>query len=192
MTPLIKTNFKMFFYNLIIFDFIFLSSVNKKKSNFHLEQVTFLKFKRYFRLSLFELLIGFKLFIRLFQYILKKSLINKYKSQILLYIWCGNSQNIKFLNFFFNRYSLEMPFEITGLFPRINKNFKFFKNILVLDQLLKKNDYKKFFFNNLYLIQKIGFYHEPLSSGSYNIYNSLNDTKKLIFICLILIQIFKK
>lgn len=192
MTTLIKTNFKIFFYNLIIFDFIFLSPVNKKKSNFHLEQVTFSKHKSYFRLSLFELLVGFKLFIRLFQFLLKKSLTNKYKSQILLYIWSGNSQNIKFLNFFFNRYNLEIPFEIIGLFPRINNKFNFFKNILILDQPLKKNDYKNFFFKNLHLIQKVGTSQEPLSSGSYNIYNNLNDTKKLIFICLILIQVFKK
>jgi hypothetical protein len=192
MRTLTKTNFKMFFYNLIIFDFIFLSPLNKKKSNFHLEQTIFSKNKHYFRLALFELLKGFKLFIRLFQFLLKKSLTKKYKTQILLYLWCGNSQNIKFLNFFFKRYNLEIPFEIINIFPRLSNKFKYFKNILVLDQPLKKNDYKNFFFRNLYLIQKIGVSQEPLSWGSYTIYNTLNDTKKLIFICLILIQVFKK
>lgn len=192
MNKLTKTNFKTFFYNLIIFDFLFLSPLNKKRSNFYLEQTVFLKNKHYFRLSLFELLNSFKLFIRFFQFLSKKSRIKIYQSQILLYLWCGNFQNINFLNFFFKKYNLDIPFEIIHLFPRVNNKFNFFKNILVLDQALTKNDYKNFFSRNLYLIQKINIFHETLGYGSYKIYNNLNDIKKLIFISLILIQIFKK
>lgn len=192
MKNLTQTNLKTFFYNLITFDFIFLSPLNKKRSNFHIEQTVFSKNKFYFRLSLFELLNSFKLFIRFFQFLSKKSKIKNYRTQILLYIWSGSFQNIKFLNFFFKKYKLDISFDIIHLFPQVSNKFKFFKNILVLDHKLTKNDYKNFFLRNLYLIQKINVFHETMGWGSYKIYNNLNDIKKLIFISLILIQVFKK
>jgi hypothetical protein len=192
MNTLTKTTLKTFFYNLIFFDFIFLNPFNKKVSNFYLQKTLFLKNKYFFRLSVFELLKSFKLFIRLFYFLSKQSNTNKFNKKLLLYIWCANLQDIQFLKFFLNKYKMGILFEISHLFPNINKKFNFFKNVLVLDQQLKNNDYKNFFFRNLYLIQRVDIFEDFKSWGSYKIHNNLNDIKKLILFGLILVQIFKK
>lgn len=191
MNNLTKTTLKTFFYNLIIFDFIFLNPLNKKLSNFYLQKTFFSKNKYIFRLSLFELLKSFKLVIRLFYFLSKQKNNKNFNKKILLYIWCSNLQDIQFLNFFLNKYKMNVLFETTNLFPDINKKFNFFKNVLVLDQKLKNNDYKNFFFRNLYLIQKVDTFEEFKNWGSYKIHNNLNDIKKLILFGLILVQVFK-
>ena len=192
MNNLTKTTYKTFFYNLIVFDFIFLNPTNKKLSHFYLEQIIFNKDNYFFKLSIFELLKSFKLFIRLFQFLSKKSKIKKYSNKLFLYIWCNNYQNIKFLNFFLKKYNLDTPFKVTNSFPRIGHNSPFFKNVLVLNQQLQNSNYKNFFSQNLYLIQKVGAFNELKNWGSYKIYNNLNDIKKLILLSLVLVQIFKK
>lgn len=192
MNKLTKTILKTFFFNLIIFDFIFLNPINKKVSNYYLQKVLFLKNKYFFHLSLFELLKSFKLFIRLFYFLSKYSnnkLINK---KILLYIWCNNIQDIYFLKFFLKKYKFNTFFEITNIFSFMTKKLNFFKNILIFDQKLKNNDYKNFFFQNLHLVQRVDMFKDNNFWNSYKIYNNVNDIKKLILFGLILIQIFKK
>lgn len=192
MNKLTKTILKTFFFNLIIFDFIFLNPLNKKVSNYYLQKVLFLKNKYFFHLSLFELLKSFKLFIRLFYFLSKYSNSNLFNKKILLYIWCNNIQDIYFLKFFLKKYKFNTFFEITNIFSFMTKKLNFFKNILIFDQKLKNNDYKNFFFQNLHLIQRVDMFKDNNFWSSYKIYNNVNDIKKLILFGLILIQIFKK
>ena len=192
MNNLVKTTLKTFFYNLIIFDFLFLNSLNKKKSNFYLQKILLSKNKHVFRLSMFELLKSFKLFIRLFYFLSRYSKTKKFNKNLFLYIWCANLQDIHFFKFFLNKYKINILVEFLYLFPSVGNKLKFFKNILIFDNELKNNDYKNFFFQNLYLIQRVDTFKDKRNWGSYKIYNNLNNIKKLILFGLILIQIFKK
>lgn len=192
MHSITKTTLKTFFYNLIFFDFIFLSPLTRKVSNFYLNKISFLKHKYLFRLSIFELLKGFKLFIRLFSFLANQLRTKMAKKKLFLHLWCHNSYDIQFLQFFFNKYKLKIPLEISFLFPQISNKFSHLNSVLVLDQSLNSNDYKNFFFRNIHLIQKIGISEDFKNWGSFKIHNSLNTKKKLLLIGLILIQIFKK
>ncbi|MBR08226.1 MAG: hypothetical protein CMP48_11185 [Rickettsiales bacterium] len=184
-----NTLHKNLFYNLIFFDFILLSSSSKKISNFFLEKIIFSKKKYLLHLLLYDLLKSFKQFIRLYLYI-KKALTFKSLS-FFMYIWSTNYQNIKLLKLLFKHYKIKIPLKIKNFFPvRINQSNH--KNILTLDKKLNFNDCQNLFNKNFFLIQEINSYDSFLNFGTYKIYNDLTDFKKLIFIGLILIKIFKK
>jgi len=87
---------------------------------------------------------------------------------------------------------MRIPVEVDVVFPRWKHNSFALKNILVLDYQLMSNTYKALFFQNYHLIQTINPVEETINWGSYKVYNSLIDFKKLLFIGLILVQFFKK
>jgi hypothetical protein len=185
-----KSIYNDLFYNLILFDFILLSSSNKKISSFFVEKYIFSKKNYLVRLVLFDLLKSFKRFIRIFQFIQKFSKQQQLKS--LLYIWLKESQNVIVLNMLFRKYKLPITLKVETFFPHKKNDFLDFNNILIFDQKMSNNKYKNLFFKDYYLIQQINVFEEKSNWGSYKIFNSLTDFKKLIFIGLLLIQIFKK
>lgn len=184
-----STLHKTLFYNLVAFDFILLSSSNKRISNFFLDKYIIAKKKYLIRLSLLDLLKSFKRYIRLLQFIQSNL---RYKQKNLFYIWVSNFQNLELLSLLFKKYKMRIPFEVEIIFPRWKNNFFSLKNILILDYQLMNNAYKALFFQNYHLIQTINSVEETINWGSYKIYNNLTEFKKLLFIGLILVQFFKK
>ena len=174
---------KSLLYHLIIFDFIFLTHFTKKSSNLNYKN----KNLYVVRLAVLELLKSIKRFLRSFQFL------NKWKKEeVLFHINISNLQYIKFLNILFKKYNLNTTLNISSIFPGLNIDIKKIKSILVLDKHLSENNYKKLNFNKFFLVQEINSFNNINNFGSYKVYNNINDFKKLLFLGVFLLQIFKK
>lgn len=178
---------KSLLYNLIIFDFIFLTSFTKRTSNLVAKKYRISKKLYIVRLAIFELLKGIKRFLRLFQFL------NKWEDQkALFYICITNPQYIKFLNSLVQKYDLNISLNISSLLPRLHSKTSELKSILILDTLLSNNSYKSLNFSQFFLVQEINSFNSVNNSGAYKVYNNLNDFKKLLFLGIFLLQVFKK
>ena len=178
---------KSLLYNLIIFDFIFLTNYTKKTSNLAAKKYQISKKIYVTRLAILELLKSIKRFLRSFQFL------NKWKDKkTLLYICVDNPQYIKFLNILFEKYNLNIALNIGTLLPGSSLKSNELKSILVLDKFLSNNNYKNLNFYQFFLIQEINSFNNINNSGTYKIYNNLQDFKKLLFLGIFLLQIFKK
>lgn len=178
---------KSLLYNLIIFDFIFLTSFTKKTSNLAVKKYRVSKKLHIVRLAIFELLKGIKRFLRLLQFL------NKWEDQkALFYICIANPQYIKFLNSLIQKHNLNVSLNISSLLPRLRSNTNELKLVLILDKLLSNNNYKSLNFSQFFLIQEINSFNSINNFGAYKVYNNLNDFKKLLFLGIFLLQVFKK
>jgi hypothetical protein len=187
-TKIIK---KTLLYNLIIFDFILLESSISKISNFFIEKFdnillssnSFLK-KKFLRVSLTETVKSFKRYIRLFYFLKKK------RNKKIITIFSSDS-NLELLKLLFKQYKLTSFFYLNST-NSILYSFKFLKSLLFLEQPFNKSNFLSFFFKNFFLLQTINSLEDNLHYNTYKIFASLDDYKKIIFIGLILISIFKK
>lgn len=178
---------KSLLYNLIIFDFIFLTNYTKKTSNFIVQKYNVSKNLCIVRLAILDLLKSLKRFLRSFQFL------NKWKDKnVLFHICIDNPQYIKFLNIFFEKYNLNLNLNISTLLPSLNLKSYELKSILILDKFLVKNNYKNLNFYKFFLVHEINSFNMLNNSGVYKIYNNLNDFKKLLFLGIFIFQIFKK
>lgn len=178
---------KSLIYNLIIFDFIFLSNYTKSSSNFIFKKYQTSKKLYIVRLAIFELLKSIKRFLRSFQFF------NKWDKKItFLHICIDNLDYINFLNILFEKYNLNTTLNISILLPRVNLKSKELKSILILDKLLSNNDYKSLNFNQFFLVNEINSFSNLNNCGVYKIYNNVNEFKKLMFLGVFLLQIIKK
>ena len=178
---------KSLIYNLIIFDFIFLSNYTKSSSNFIFKKYQASKKLYIVRLAIFELLKSIKRFLRSFQFF------NKWDKKItFLHICIDNLDYINFLNILFEKYNLNTTLNINILLPRVNLKSKELKSILILDKLLSNNDYKSLNFNQFFLVNEINSFSNLNNCGVYKIYNNVNEFKKLMFLGVFLLQIIKK
>mgnify|MGYP003386180069 CR=1 FL=1 len=178
---------KSLLYNLIIFDFIFLTNYTKKTSNLVTKKYYISKKLYVVRLAILELLKSIKRFLRSFQFL------NKWKDKkTLFYICIDNPQYIKFLNVLFEKYSLNTTLNISTLLPGLSLKSKELKSILILDKFISNNNYKNLNFYQFFLVQEINSFNNVNNSGAYKIYNNLNDFKKLLFLGIFLLQILKK
>jgi len=178
---------KSLLYNLIIFDFIFLTNYTKKTSNLVTKKYYVSKKLYVVRLAILELLKSVKRFLRSFQFL------NKWKDKkTLLYICIDNPEYIKLLNVLFDKYSLNTTLKISTLLPELSLKSNELKSILILDKFLSNNNYKNLNFYQFFLVQEINSFNSVNNSGSYKIYNNLNDFKKLLFLGIFLVQILKK
>jgi hypothetical protein len=176
---------KTLLYNLIIFDFILLESSTKKISNFFIEklEVNIQKKKikkNYLRIPVEETLKSIKRFIRLL-YFLKK------KKSLITFI-SNSDQNIELLKLLFKQFNLTC-------FINFNSEFtpnKFLKSGIFLEYPLLKSKFLSLFFKRIFLLQSINSFENSSHYNIYKIFSSLDDYKKLIFLGLILVSIFKK
>ena len=190
-----KKNMKLFnnkiqkslIYNLIIFDFIFLSNYTKTSSNLISKKYQASKKLHIVRLAIFELLKSIKRFLRSFQFF------NKWDKKVtFLHICIDNLEYINFLNILFEKYKLNTTLNISILLPRVEFKSNEFKSILILDKLLSINDYKSLSFNQFFLVNEINSLNNVHNCGAYKIYNNVNEFKKLMFLGVFLLQILKK
>jgi len=176
---------KTLLYNLIIFDFILLESSTKKISNFFIQKLEIniqkkdLK-KKYLRIPVEETVKSIKRFIRLLYFIKKKkSLIN----------FISNSdQNAELLKLLFKQFNLTC-------FITLNSDFtstKFLKSAIFLEYPVTKSNFISLFFKQIFLLQSINSLENSLHYNMYKIFSTLDDYKKLIFLGLIIVSIFKK
>jgi hypothetical protein len=178
---------KSLLYNLIIFDFIFLINYTKKTSNLVIKKYHVSKKLYAVRLTIFELLKSIKRFLRSFQFF------NKWKDKkTLFYICIDNPQYIKFLNILFEKYNLNTTLNISTTLPKFCLKSNELKSILILDKFLSNSNYKNLNFYKFFLIKEINSFNNVNNSGSYKVYNNLNDFKKLLFLGIFLLQILKK
>lgn len=190
-----KKNMKLFnnkiqkslIYNLIIFDFIFLSNYTKTSSNLISKKYQASKKLHIVRLAIFELLKSIKRFLRSFQFF------NMWDKKVtFLHICIDNLEYINFLNILFEKYKLNTTLNISILLPRVEFKSNEFKSILILDKLLSINDYKSLSFNQFFLVNEINSFNNVHNCGAYKIYNNVNEFKKLMFLGVFLLQILKK
>jgi|TARA_Y100000780_G_scaffold83465_1_gene75385 hypothetical protein len=178
---------KSLLYNLIIFDFIFLTNYTKKTSNLATKKYHVSKNLYVVRLAVLELLKSIKRFLRSFQFL------NKWKDKkTLLYICIDNPQYIQFLNVLFEKYNLNTTLNISTLLPGLSLKSNELKSILILDKLISNSSYKNLNFYQFFLVQEVNSFNNINNSGAYKIYNNLNDFKKLLFLGIFLLQILKK
>lgn len=178
---------KSLLYNLIIFDFIFLTSYTKKTSNLTTKKYRVSKKLYVVRLAILELLKSIKRFLRSFQFL------NKWKDKkSYFYICMDNPQYINFLNILFEKYNLTTALNFSTVLPGSNLKSKELKSILVLDKFLSNNNYKNLNFYQFYLVQEINSFNNVNNFGAYKVYNNLDDFKKLLFLGIFLLQILKK
>jgi hypothetical protein len=178
---------KSLLYNLIIFDFIFLTNYAKKTSSLVTKKYHVSKKLYVVRLAILELLKSIKRFLRSFQFL------NKWKDKKTLFHICiENLDYIKILNVLFEKYNLNTTLNISTLLPGSNLKSNQLKSILILDKFLSSNNYKNLNFDQFFLIQEINSFNNVNNSGVYKVYNNLNDFKKLLFLGIFLLQILKK
>lgn len=178
---------KSLLYNLIIFDFIFLTNYSKKNSNLIIKKYRVSKKIYIVRLAVLELLKSIKRFLRSFQFL------NKWKDKkTLFYICMDNLQSITFLNILFKKYNLNIKLNISTSLPKFSLKSNQIKSILILDKYLSNNNYKNLNFYQFFLVHEINSFNNISNSSTYNIYNNLHDYKKLLFLGVFLLQIFKK
>jgi hypothetical protein len=104
---------KSLLYNLIIFDFIFLTNYTKKTSNLVSKKYHVSKKLYIVRLAILELFKSIKRFLRSFQFL------NKWKDKkTQFYICSDNPQHIEFFTDFFENYNLNTTLTISALLPR--------------------------------------------------------------------------
>lgn len=186
-------------FNLIIFDFILLESSSKKISNFFIEKVKHQKFL-ISRISLFPIIKNFKRFIRLLQFlknISSQSLTKKFSKNStptfinFFYFWIHSEQNLELLKLLFKKYKL-FCFVHLNTFPPFFKSKFSLKTSLIFDQYLNLRNFFSFFFKKFYLLQSFNFFQDSPHYTIFKIFADFNDYKKLIFLGLIFISIFKK
>ena len=178
---------KSLIYNLITFDFLFLTTYTKSSSNFISKKYHVAKKLYVVRLAIFDLLKSIKRFLRSFQFF------NKWdKKRTLLHICLDNLDYINFLNILFKKYKLNTTLNVSLLLPRVNLKSKELKSILILDKVLSNNDYKGLNFNQFFFVNEINSFSNLNNFGVYKIYNNVNEFKKLMFLGVFLLQIIKK
>lgn len=189
------------FYNLIIFDFILLESSSKKISNFFIEKFknkTFLISK----ISLFPLIKNFKRFIRLLQFLksisiesLKKKFFLKslknYNFVNFFYFWVPSETNLELLKLLFNKYKISCFLHLNTFSPFIKSKF-LLKTSFIFDHFLNLRNFFSFFFKKFYLLHSFNFFQDSTRISTFKIFADFNDYKKLIFLSLIFLSIFKK
>lgn len=182
---------KTLLYNLIIFDFILLEASTYKISNFFIEKFETsstsnrLLQKKFLRLSLNEIVKSFKRFIRLL------SFLKKIKKKSLITIIANSEQHVELAKILFKQYHLTclINFNHRSL---MSTSSTFLKSVLFLEYSFNKSHFLSFFLKNFFLLQTINSFEDNLHYSLYKIFSSLEDYKKLIFLNLILISIFKK
>jgi hypothetical protein len=176
---------KTLLYNLIIFDFILLESSTKKISNFFIQKLEIniqkkdLK-KKYLRIPVEETVKSVKRFIRLLYFIKKK--------KSLITFISNSDQNAELLKLLFKQFNLTC-------FITFNSDFtsnKFLKSAIFLDYPVTKSNFISLFFKRIFLLQSINSLENSLHYNMYKIFSTLDDYKKLIFLGLIIVSIFKK
>lgn len=176
---------KTLLYNLILFDFILLESSTKKISNFFIQKLDttihkkVLK-KKFLRISVEEMVKSVKRFIRLLYFLKKK------KSLIIL--MSNSDQNTELLKLLFKQFNLTC-------FLTFNSEFTFntfVKSIIFLEYPVTKSNFISLFFKQIFLLQSINSFENSAHFNLYKIFSTLEDYKKLIFLGLIIVSIFKK
>ncbi len=186
------------FYNLIIFDFILLESSSKKISNFFIENFKNQKFL-ISRISLFPLIKNFKRFIRLLQFLKSISIVSLKKNNFLnslsnynfFYFWVSSEINLEVLKLLFKKYKISCFLHLNLFSPFIKSKF-LLKTSFIFDHFLNLRNFFSFFFKKFYLLHSFNSFQDSVRINTFKIFSDFNDYKKLIFLSLIFLSIFKK
>lgn len=188
------------FYNLIIFDFILLECSSKKISNFFLEKFKNQKFL-ISKISLFPLIKNFKRFIRLLQFLKSISVefkknkklnkLNFYKFNNFFYFWIQSETNLELLKLLFKKYKISCFIHLNTFSPFFKSKF-LLKTSFIFDHFLNLRNFFSFFFKKFYLLHCFNFFQDSKRITTFKIFSDFNDYKKLIFLNLIFLSIFKK
>lgn len=186
---ILKQDFKKtLLYNLIIFDFILLESSTNKISNFFLEKVktsTQKGLKTSFRFSLEDTVKSFKRFIRMLTFL-------KSKKKKNLFTFINNSEyTLELIFLVFKQFKLNCFFEYSSSCAILDSK-RYLKSVLLFDFPLTKSNFLFFFFKKIFFLHMFNDYGNNVHYNTYKIFSSLEDYKKIIFLSLILVSIFKK
>lgn len=191
------------FYNLIIFDFILLESSSKKISNFFIEKFKNQKFL-ISKISLFPIIKNFKRFIRLLQFLKsisdntleKFNFVNslnkyKYKFKNFFYFWVESENTLELLKLFFKKNKISCFLHLNFFSPFKRSKF-LLKTTFIFDHFLNIRNFFSFFFKNFYLLHCFNSFQDSNRFNIFKIFADFNDYKKLIFLSLVFLSIFKK
>ena len=173
--------------NLIDLDFFLLNS-NLNLNSHNLKHSLVLKqVDRINSLDLLELLKSLKQLIRLLQFLKKQT-------SYTLHIQVNNKQHYNLLNQFFSEYKTNIALKIETSFLKnhtLNKNSVEMLLILGEHFSIKNNSIIKRLFNqNIFLFNRINSTNEFNNCGAYKIFNDLFDFKKIIFLIILINQVF--
>lgn len=174
--------------NLIVSDFIYIKkNKNYKELKVYNSQIKILKSSnKLVVLDILEVFKQLKQLIRIFIF-LKKNKINNINFLI------NNKQYQKLLLNFFNMYlKNEISINILNTLMLNSNNVNSFLIILNKNMHYEKNFFKNLILNNAFLVCLINLEKEIKNYGVYKIYNEISDFKKLIFLLVIISQIYKK
>lgn len=184
---ILKQDFKKtLLYNLIIFDFILLESSTKKISNFFLEKVKIItqkKLKNALRFSLEDTTKAFKRYIRMLNFLKKKP--------PLFTIISISENTLELMYSVFKQFKLTCSFEYS-LSCAITNSKKNLKSVLLFDFPITQSNFLFFFFKKIFFIHSFNDYEDTVHYNIYKIFSSLEDYKKIIFLSLLIVSIFKK
>lgn len=179
---------KTLLYNLILFDFILLESSTKKISNFFIEKVDIFTQKGLrtaFKFSLEDTTKAFKRFIRMLKFL-------KLKRKKSLFTIIGHSEDtLELIYMLFKQFKLDCFFEYKSSCAVLESK-KYLKTALTFDFPLTKSNFLFFFFKKIFFVHTFDDYKDTVNYNTYKIFSSLEDYKKIIFLTLLIVSIFKK
>jgi hypothetical protein len=180
-----KNNKKILLLKSIInSDFLFLDQNANKKLR-HVTSVVGLNEFVATSLNPFETLKGVKQLVRSLQFLAKQD-------NNVLHICVENKQYLSLLNSILGAKKLNLSVFVKDFLIREKMLPKSNQSLLLLTSAIKNDQklLKKFFYKNIFLINKINAKIESNNLGTYKIYNDLNSFKKLIFLLVIVDLVF--
>ena len=177
-----------FFYSLVNSDFSIIENSNIRANNrlikFNLKKSN--KKKEFFSLlNFFELQKTLKQFIRILQFF------KNCKSPLLL-LNIKNKQFLKISNFYFktNQNILPITFKSDIL---LLKNLSLFALLVEENSILdNQNSLKNLIESKIYIINQINSFIESQNNSFYKIFNTFENSKKLIFLLILFKKFYSK
>lgn len=175
---------KTLLYNLVLFNFILLEVSTKKICNFFFEKYTnnFSK-KKIFKITTSALLLAFKRLFRFlffFKRIKKNKLISFFGTDVILEILKSVCKQFKLECFLsFNSYAV------------LNSS-SLLKTLIFFDLPITQTKLLAFFFKKNYFLYAFDSFNDSLHFNLFKIFTTLEDQKKIIFLGLIFMSLFKR
>lgn len=168
--------------NLITSDFFILQNTKLKDFNNLNIKTTF----NLHSLNIVGLNKSLKQFIRLLYYV-------KRQQSNHLFFMSSNKQHEKLLNYFISANIKKSKLSFTNFSQKKENLYNTLNFFISLEMNLYKNNIFKILNDkNIFLINEINSNFNIFDKGTYKIFNSLTDIKKLLFLIIIINSVFKK
>lgn len=174
---------KTLLYNLVLFNFILLEVSTKKICNFFFEKYTnsFSK-KKFFKITTSALLIAFKRLFRFlffFKRIKKKKLLSFFGTETIIEILKSVCKQFKHECF--------LSFNSSTVL-----NSSLLKALIFFDLPITQTKLLAFFFKKNYFLYSFDAFNDSIHFNFFKIFTTLEDQKKIIFLGLIFMSVFKR